>query len=154
MKMSDCCDLVNFSIWFLAIVLLLAILVMAWPFSHGRLVAFFLGAAAAALVVETNPAGRFYFRGRFGVWPPRKEDWLAMKVKQGVVNARRAELAAERDKLFRDEDVYLKTVSPASSPDNARLVIKEGRELHRRVESAKQACEDADYLAERFHFNV
>lgn len=92
-----------------------------------------------------------YFRQIFKISPPRKKDWLAMKVCQQVVSGKLDSLTKELNKLYQEEN---EQIQKEILPSEVETVIFDGRYLHSRVEKAKAEYKDAEWLARFFSFNT
>jgi hypothetical protein len=110
-----------------------------------------LGQYSMIPLIFARKTARKYFRLIFEINPPRKEDWLAMKVCQRVVSAKLSSLTKERDALYKQEDEQIQSYF---SPDEAEIIIFSGRSLHARIEKAKTKYEEAKWLARLFSFSI
>ncbi|MEK7634955.1 MAG: hypothetical protein AAB446_00795 [Patescibacteria group bacterium] len=92
-----------------------------------------------------------YFHPIFGFYPPKKKDWLAMKVYQPIVSEKIKSLKKTRDTLFEQEDEQIQKISTS---DNVEKLILEAKKFHVQVKVAKTACKEAQWLARFFDFNA
>ena len=98
-----------------------------------------------------RPVAVKLFRQIFEISPPSKRDWLAMKVCQRVVSEKLKKLKEIRNALFEEEN---KRISAPLTPQGVQERIADNLELHARVEVAKTAYENAEWLVMFFRFDI
>ena len=121
--------------------------------------AFLLLNVLSEWVVEDTMLSRYtarslatkFFLQTFEVNPPSSRDWLAMNVCQRVVTDKLAELKRVRENLYEEEN---KRISANLTPKEVGERIISNRELHARVQVAKNTYTDAKWIADFFHFNT
>ena len=98
-----------------------------------------------------RPMASKFFHGIYGVIPPARRDWLAMKVCQRVVTDKLKALKETRNNLYKEEN---ERISVQLNPEEVEKRVAENRELHGRVEVASNAYDEAKWLAGFFGFDT
>lgn len=99
-----------------------------------------------------------YFERIFKIKPSSKKDFLAKKVSQEMVRRKLLELKTALDVLYKEEDKRISALLLNHSEENERIPALlnslEIRELHSRVEQAKENLATAMWLAKFFNFDL